>query len=405
MAVLLLAAPSYACLAAGPELQKSDVFTAGAGGYEVYRIPGIIVTPKGALLAYAEGRKSGSADWGAIDIVMRRSEDGGSSWSQPLVAASVPGEKAKNPVAPTRRLDAAEAVTYNNPVAVAGQRSGVVHFLFCLEYMRAFYMRSLDDGRTFSKPMEITSAFEEFRPRYSWKVIATGPGHGIQRKNGRLIVPVWLSLGTGGNGHRPSVASTIYSDDDGVTWHAGEIVIPNTSEWVNPSEATVAELASGRVMLNARTESKAHRRLVSISPDGAARWSEPRFQEELAEPVCFGALARLSGAGDGRVNRLLFVNPDNLASSRPGGGTPGSGRDRKNLTVQLSYDEGESWAVKRVVEPGWSGYADIAASRDGSIYVLYERGKPGADSFRVESLALAVFDLEWLTRGGDRLKN
>ncbi|MDZ7639399.1 MAG: sialidase family protein [Bryobacterales bacterium] len=172
-------------------------------------------------------------------------------------------------------------------------------------------------------------------------MIATGPGHGIQLSSGRLIVPVWMSTGTGGHAHRPSVASTIYSEDHGATWHRGEIAVPNTAAWVNPSETAAEQLADGRVMLNVRTESKENRRLVVTSADGATGWSSPRFQAELKEPVCFGSMVRLSGVGDGRRNRLLFVNPDNLLRGAMEG-KPGQGRDRRNLSVQLSYDEGDS---------------------------------------------------------------
>jgi sialidase-1 len=400
-AFVLLAVLPSAGVGAGPELRKVDVFAAGSNGYEIYRIPGLVVTAKGTLLAYAEARRSGSADWGAIDIALRRSTDGGKTWSPQQVIANVAGEKTKNPVGPAQRSGDPEAVTYNNPIAIADPKTGAVHFLFCLEYLRAFYMRSDDDGRTFSEPVEITSAFEGFRAGYDWKVIATGPGHGIQLKNGRLVVPVWLALGTGGNAHRPSVASTIYSDDAGATWHAGEIAVPNTEVWVNASETVAEQLADGRVMLNVRTESKANRRLITSSADGATGWSVPRFQEELKEPICFGSMVRLSGAGDGRRNRLLFVNPDNLLVGAEEG-KPGRGRDRKNLTVQLSYDEGATWAVKRVVEPGWSGYADINVGKDGRIHLLYERGNSGDDRFRVAALTLATFDLKWLTKGNDR---
>ncbi len=398
-----VAAAGAASASTDGEIRSTDVFPAGTHGYEVYRIPGLVVTRAGTLLAYAEARRGGSGDWGSIDIVLRRSTDGGRSWSPQRIIARVPGEKGRNPLSPVRKGPDPEALTYNNPVAIADAQSGAVHFLFCLEYMRAFYMRSDDDGRTFSKPVDITGAFEEFRKEYAWKVIATGPGHGIQLKSGRLVVPVWLALGTGGNAHRPSVASTIYSDDRGATWHAGEIAVPHTREWVNASETVAVQLADGRVMLNIRTESPANRRLVTTSADGATGWTRPRFQDELNEPICFGSIARLSGAGDGRRNRILFVNPDNLLVGAEAG-KPGQGRDRRNLTVQMSYDEGASWRVKRVVDAGWSGYADIHTGKDGRIYVLYERGEPGRDRFQIAALTLATFDLSWLTQGEDRLE-
>ncbi|MCW5962556.1 MAG: exo-alpha-sialidase [Bryobacterales bacterium] len=386
------------------EPSRVDLFTANTGGYELYRIPGIAVTANGTLLAYAEARKTGRGDWGAIDVMLRRSEDGGSTWSESRIISTVNVPISKNPMALAQKLGEEGAITYNNPVAITDRNSGTVHFLFCAEYMRAFYMRSDDDGKSFTEPVEITSAFDAFRPEYDWKVLATGPGHGIQMKNGRLIVPVWLSTGTGGHAHRPSVVSTIYSDDAGATWKRGEIAVPNNDDTVNPSETVAEQLADGRVMLNVRTESKSHRRVVTISEDGATGWSEPRYQEELLEPICFASLVRLSGAGDGRPNRLLFVNPDNLKKADTDG-EPGKNRDRKNLTIQLSEDDGSTWTTKKVLDSGWSGYADINVGADGSIYCLYERGGLGDNHFRTAYLTLVKFDLAWLTDGKVKLEN
>ncbi len=381
----------------------TDLFTAGEQGYELYRIPGIAVTAKGTLLAYAEARKTGGGDWGVIDVMLRRSEDSGRTWSTPQIISNVRSPIAKNPLALAKNLGSDGGTTFNNPIAIADYKTGAVHFLFCAEYMRAFYTRSDDDGKTFPEPVEITAAFDDFRPEYDWKVIATGPGHGIQLRNGRLLVPVWLSTGTGGHAHRPSVVATIFSDDHGATWQRGEIAVPNNEDTINPSETVAEQLADGRVMLNLRSESKRNRRLVTLSADGATNWSEPRYQEELAEPICFGSITRLSGAGDGRPNRLLFVNPDNLKRGEVEG-EPGKGRDRKNLTVQLSEDDGATWTTKKVIDRGWSGYADINVGPDGSIYCFYERGGLGDDHFRTAFLTLVKFDLEWLTDGKTKLE-
>ena len=217
-------------------------------------------------------------------------------------------------------------MTYNNPVAVGDRERDTIHLLFCLEYERCFVIHSDDEGVTFTKPAEITDAFAKFRHSYNWKVIATGPGHGIQLKNGRVLVPVWLS--TGEAGHRPSVVATIFSDDHGKTWQAGEIAIPSTAEWINPSETALVELADGRVMLNARSESTANRRLVAFSPNGADGWSKPIFAEDLREPVCMGSLQRLSLKPASDKNRILFANPDNL-SRTDNKEKPGGSRDRK----------------------------------------------------------------------------
>ena len=277
----------------------------------LYHIPGLAVTAKGTVLAWCEGRR-GRSDWGDIDILLRRSTDNGQTWSEPRKVGEVSGPKSKNPVALGLKGVKSADVTYNNPVFIP-DRDGGVTFLFCLEYCRCFVVRSADDGVTWSEPREITDVFETFRPKYPWKVLATGPDHGIQLTSGRLLVPVWLSTATGGNAHRPSVVATIYSDDLGDTWHAGDIAVPCTDEWINPNESTAVELADGRVMLNTRNESPHNRRLVTIGPDGATGWSTPRFDETLVEPICMGSLLRLSNVKSGSRNRLLFVNPANLA--------------------------------------------------------------------------------------------
>lgn len=397
----LLTVASFPVRSAEPFLEKVDVFEAGKEGYALYRIPGIVTTKRGTVLAYCEARKGDRGDWGTIDILLRRSTNNGASWQPRVKIADVPGPKAKNPVALAQKLATAGEVTYNNPVAIADAH-GAVHFLFCLEYARCFYLRTDDDGVTFSKPVEITAAFDQFSPEYDWKVLATGPGHGIQLKTGRFVVPVWLSLGTGGHAHRPSVTSVIYSDDLGRTWSRGEIAGPNEGEWSIPNETCAVQLADSRVLLNMRSESKANRRLLTTSRDGATAWSKPQFHEQLLEPICMASMVRLSEAP--AKNRLLFANPHNLART-DGKEAPGKGRDRKNVSVKLSYDESATWPVSKTVEPGFSGYSDLAVAKDGTILLFYERGSTdGKDIYRTGLLTVARFNLEWLTDGKDSLK-
>jgi len=373
-------------------IEKLELFTAGKDGYALYRIPGIVVTSKGSLLAYCEARKGSSGDWGTIGIMLRRSTDGGKTWAERRKIADVPGPHAKNPAALAQKLGKSDEVTYNNPVAFTDRKTGAVHFLFCLEYMRCFYMRSDDDGLTFSKPVEITATFEKFRKEYNWKVIATGPGQGIQTTSGRLIVPVWLSTSEGGHAHRPSITSVIYSDDAGKTWERGEVAAPNAPENINPNETVVAQLSDGRVMLNIRSESKAHRRLVTYSKDGATGWTKPVFDDALLEPICMASIARF----DDKTPRLLFSNPDTLdkTNAKP---MPGQSRDRKNLSIKLSEDDGKTWKVNRVLEPSFSGYSDLDVGSDGTIYCFYEHGTTdGKNIYRSGALGLARFNLEWV---------
>lgn len=411
MKTILRVALALSCLVASlqsaePLLEKIELFEAGKDGYAQYRIPGIVVTTKGTVLAYCEARRTGKSDWDTIDLYWRRSSDGGKTWGPRQKFPEVPGPKAKNPVALAQNLANPDDVTYNNPVMIV-DRSGEVHFLFCLEYSRCFYCRSDDDGQTFSSPTEITAAFEKFRPEYDWKVLATGPAHGIQLKSGRLVVPVWLSTGTGGHAHRPSVTSTIFSDDHGASWRRGEIAVPNTEQWIFPNETVVAELADGRVMLNVRSESKEHRRLVVYSRDGATDWTQPRFDDGLLEPICMASLVRHSTLPQSSKNRLLFANPHNLERA-DGNAKPGGSRDRKNLSIKLSYDEGQTWPVNKSLEPGYSAYSDLAVLPDGSVLCFFEHGRAAKTTEKKPTsyagLTVARFSLEWLTDGKDNGK-
>ena len=397
--LLFLAALMPGLRAAAPFIEKQDLFTSGDNpAYHIYHIPGVVVTAKGTVLAWCEARKrpAGVSDWDDIRILLRRSTDDGKTWSAPRSIADVPGPKTKNPFALRMKNVDPSDVTYNNPVLIA-DRDGTIHMLFCLEYMRVFYQRSQDDGLSFSAPTEITSAFEPFKKDYDWKVLATGPNHSIQLRNGRLIVPVWLSTGTGGNAHRPSVTATVFSDDAGKTWRAGKIAVPDTKEWINPNETVAIELNDGRVMLNVRSESKAHRRLVTTSPDGATGWSTPRFDEALLEPICMGGIVRYNHGGQ---NLILFCNPHNLAKEK-GAAEPGKSRDRKNVSVKISRDEGQTWPVNKSVEPGPSMYSDIAVTQSGTILCFYGRSgdKQATPAFAGGRLTLARFNLEWLTDG------
>jgi sialidase-1 len=277
-----------------------------------------------------------------------------------------------------------EQQTVNNPVAIVDRISGSVEFLYCVNYARCFSIRSLDDGVSWSDPIEITATFEAFRPQCNWKVLATGPGHGIQLSSGRLLVPVWLAYG-GVRDHHPSVTATIYSDDHGVTWKAGDVAIPDTAEFNDPNETIAAELSDGRVLLVARSESSPNRKLLLNSPDGASNWTPPRFQPELLEPICMAGLLAVPG----RPGTLLFSNPATVGLDEQGRERPNSRGKREKLTIRLSTDNGATWPASRVLEPGKSAYSDLAALPDGTVLCFCE-----VDN----RLRLARFSIDWVTR-------
>lgn len=361
--------------------EKIELFAAGQNAIALYRIPGIVVTTKGTALAYCEARADSRSDWGEIQVHLRRSTDGGKTWSEARQVAHT-GERIEGN--PHKQTGGEHEQTVNNPVAIVDQQTGAVHFLYCINYARCFYMRSDDDGLTFSKPVEITASFEAFRSKCDWKVLATGPGHGIQLKNGRLVVPIWLAYGKTGD-HGPSVAGTIYSDDHGKTWKAGDIAMPNEGDCKVPNESCVAELSDGQVMINSRSASKASRRLVSISPDGATGWSKPAFDAALWEPICMAGLTSVPG----KPGMLVFSNPHSLKLDAEGKEVPGGRGERKNLSIKLSKDDGKTWSASKVLEPGRSAYSDLAILPDGTVLCFYERsGK----------ITVARFDLDWIAQ-------
>jgi sialidase-1 len=359
--------PLLLATAAEPGVEKIDLFKAGENGFELYRIPGMVVTTRGTVLAYCEARSDRRSDWGEIQVHLRRSADGGKTWEAPCQVAHLGMRHAVK----SRRSGGVEnEQTVNNPVAIVDQKTGTIHFLYCVNYARCLYMKSDDDGSTFSPPSEITQAFEPFRKACDWRVIATGPGHGLQLKNGRLAVPIWLAYGKEGD-HFPSMSGTIYSDDHGKTWHAGEVALPNTAEWKNPNETALVELSDGRVMLNARTDSDANRRLVTVSPNGATDWTRPHFDPALVDPKCMGSLIRIPSGGS--RGRLVFCHPESLKYAADGQEVPGGRGPRKNLSIQISDDDGQTWGRPKTVEDAASAYSDLALLPDGTTLCFYER--------------------------------
>jgi sialidase-1 len=368
-----------ATTAAGHALEQTDLFRAGEGGYASYRIPALVVTPQQTVLVACEARQAGRGDWDHVDLFLRRSPDGGKTWepARLLVGqAEVPANLQRNPAAVAAKLGRDGVFTINNPTWIADPSTGETHLLYCVEYSRSFIITTRDGGLTFSAPRELTAVFEKFRTRdnYQWLVTAIGPGHGVRLSSGRLVAAVWLSTGEGGHAHRPSVCATIYSDDRGVTWHAGEIVARHSEQFPNPSETAIAETAPGRVLLSIRTESPRNRRVLAWSADGATGWSQPAFAETLWEPVCMAGLTRLEPAAPGEPAVLLFSNPASLEKNAKAPAMS-AGRVRQNLTLRASRDGGTTWPEAFVLEPGPSAYSDLAVAPDGTVLCFFERGE------------------------------
>ncbi|MCL2740965.1 MAG: glycoside hydrolase [Oscillospiraceae bacterium] len=353
--------------------------------YGEFSIPGIVVTDRGTLLAYAEARDYDSVffrwgDWAAIDIVMKRSVDGGRSWSETKVLCNGTDPKGTG-----------GHRTTNNAVMIAD--GGLVHMVYSVWYgyeaLRGggvYYARSADDGLTWSEPREISAMCHT--EGYPYSLIAAGPGHGIvlsgKSKNpGMLLTPVWMTPYKVGIEHAmqhasDNVVSTLYSLDRGESWRLGEI-LGTEGEVTCPNETVAVELSGGGVMLNSRNTSDMKRRSVTFGPDGIGGWAPQAFDMALPDPRCFGSAVRYDD------ETILFVNCANDDQNPESFLAP-----RKNLTVRASRDDGRTWERSKVAQPGRAGYADIAVGPDKAIYVLYDI-EHGA-----ESMNLIKFDLEWL---------
>jgi sialidase-1 len=364
----LIAAGQPPPAVSGP--QYTNVYVAGENGYHAYRIPSLIATQKGTLLAFAEARRTGLADAGDIDLVLKRSRDGGASWS----AMQIVGDNGPD--------------TFGNPCAVVDTRTGVVWLLST--HNRAtdrerdiiagtsaasrtvWAMKSEDDGLTWSTPIEITNSVKA--PGWTW--YATGPGVGVQTRNGRLVIPA--NHAEAGSGiHRSHL---FFSDDGGKSWTLGASADAGTNE------SQVVELADGRLMVNMRNHppKPENFRMVATSGDLGRTLSTASPDRALIEPPAQASFVRLTTSNTHGRNRLLFANP---ASTR-----------RERLTVRLSYDEGMTWPVSRVIHQGPAAYSSLVVLQDLSVGLLFERGEESP----YERITFVRFTLEWLTEGKDR---
>jgi sialidase-1 len=357
-----------AAYAAAPAFSQTNLWTSGVDGYHTYRIPSLLVTPKGNVLAFCEGRKTGGGDHGDLDLMMKRSTDGGHTWSAQQIVYEEGGD-AK--------------ITIGNPCPVVDESTGTIWLPFNRDNKAVFITSSTDEGKTWSKPVDISTS----TMKSNWDWVATGPGIGIQLKRGphkgRLVIP---------SDHKIPLADKklewnshmMFSDDHGKTW---QISTPISA---GGNECQVVERMDGTLLVNTRMQGNFEGfRGIATSKDGGATWSAISQEKQIPCPKCQGSLIRY-GLPEGGKPGLLVSNPHPPA---PTDGKPSNGRVR--LTVRMSTDEGATWPVAKLLNAGPSAYSNLARLADGTILCLYEGGEKRAS----EAIRLARFNLEWLTDG------
>jgi sialidase-1 len=359
---LLLLAFTLATAAMPADLIQSDLFQSGQGGYFSYRIPALIATKKGTLLAFCEGRRQSGADSGDIDLLWRRSFDNGKTWSPVKVLADLGADTIGNPAPVVEQATGAILLLLTrNPGAVTQKQ---IMDSSAAGTRTVWITRSTDDGASWTPPEDITASVK--RPDWTW--YATGPGNGIELRTGRLVIPCDHILA----GSQARHSHVIYSDDRGKTWRIGGIAGEKTNE------SAVAELRDGSLLLNMRSYQGRNRRDIAYSRDGGLSWSDPAPDAALIEPTSQASLIRAVRAGKRSDGRLLFSNPADTK--------------RAHMTVRLSMDDGKTWPVEKLIHAGPAAYSSLAVLRDGTVGLLYERGAKST----YERITFAHFSLDWL---------
>ncbi len=348
------------------------VFISGTEGHKSYRIPAMIKLPDAQILAFCEGRVNDAGDFGDVNIVLKRSNDQGKTWSRLQTIVDDDELQAGNP-APV--VDITDPVypkgriflfynTGNNHESEIRKGNGI---------RQVWYKTSVDAGITWSEGINITVQTHRplktlVNPAYNfsedWRSYANTPGHAMQfstgKYKGRIFVAANHSAGEPLPDARDYNAHGFYSDDHGKTFHISETVDIQGS-----NEAMAAELSNGNLMMNIRNQKgDIKARIVVISKDGGATWDTSYIDKNLPDPVCQGSILSI-GNNNGK-NMLAFCNAADTIK-------------RDNLTLRLSIDDGITWTksfqIDSTGKPDNAAYSDIVALNKREIGILYEKNK------------------------------
>jgi sialidase-1 len=396
---LLSGTPAYRDLTTfhDPAAVIAPIFKHGDGDTSAYNydynIPALVTTNSGSVLAFAEQRLDPHYDNEAVAIVVRRSTDGGETFS---------------PMSTAVTADRAAGFYINGVCPIVDQDTGDIFLLYTINTSSVFVVKSSDDGLTWGAPADITSSVKitannnpgppgEY-PDDPWTWYAVGPAHGIQLQHGdhagRLLATADHRLIDNGIGLPPyngvSFSHVIYSDDHGLTWHLGGGMDQTHVVNYNSNECTVVELNDGDLYMNIRMQtSDVPYRAYAKSTDGGITWNDLNWDLALPAKPVSGSLLRIDG------NVLVLSTLNNAV-----------GNQRHEMTIYLSYDEGEDWVRGRTVDFGYAGYSDMTLVGSDTLLLAYTRGRTGGELFggssstnfivTFEEIELAKINLTWL---------
>lgn len=391
---------------AAPSSNAIDLFKSGTEGFHTFRIPVLLTSKRGTLLAFCEGRRDGIADHGTIFLLLKRSFDQGRTWQ------------------PVQTVWLEEGRTSGNPAPVVDDATGRILLLFCRNNNSVYLTASDDDGASWGQPRDLTRDVR--LPGWEW--YATGPSPGVclrKGKPGRLVIPCNHSVRL--KDAHINRAHVIYSDDHGTTWNLGQGVplpagqgglqtqldrmeldyrlnalgtaaaVPSEPDKTPRglardqnliyagNEASIVELSDGSLLMNTRGSilGKPPMRAISKSRDGGVSWEPLTFVPALVEPGCHADLRAVTTASGNPI--LLFSNPAHPP-------IPDWDKGRQRMTVKASVDGGKTWPFEKVLHGGPSSYSSLSVLPDGTVLCLFE----GGEKHRREWMQLARFPLSEL---------
>lgn len=377
--ILLIAAAvtAGACGSSATEPESTLLFAPGDGGSKFYRIPALVTAADGSIIAVADKRIDAMGDLpNKIDVVARRSTDGGRTWSEAYSivehendygygdAALVCDRKSGDLLAIFASGTGMWATTPDNPIDIN-------------------IARSRDNGVTWSAPERITPQLwgtaSENAVSKNWYGAFAASGRALQLRDGTLLFVVAARTG---QSFPPLANYVCASEDGGNTWR----LLPTPAD-ENGDEAKLAELADGRWLMSIRNPAKG-RRKYALSADRGLTWSEPQRWEDMPSPACNGDIVRYTLHSEGfERDRLLHSIPlDSI--------------ERRNVAVLMSYDEGKTWPVRKTVWNCDAGYSSLTVLPDGTIGLLTEVGN-WEKGFEIYFTRLTP---QWLTDGRDAFR-